>query len=65
MECWRRASFSRASWRLAAEEKGEKPKQLEPGIFIPDEGVGIRTEDIWLVTADGPELLTAGIPRIE
>ena len=37
---------------------------LEPGIFNPKEGIGIRTEDIWLVTRTGPELLTTRIPRI-
>lgn len=38
---------------------------LEPGIFIRDEGVAIRTEEIWWVRRDGPELLTTGIPRVE
>jgi Xaa-Pro aminopeptidase len=38
---------------------------LEPGIFIPEEAVGIRTEEIWWVRRDGPELLTAGVPRVE
>ncbi len=37
---------------------------LEPGIFIPDEAVGIRTEDIFLITPDGPELLTPSVPHI-
>ena len=36
---------------------------VEPGVYIPEEGFGIRIEDIVLVTEDGPELLTAGIPR--
>jgi Xaa-Pro aminopeptidase len=38
---------------------------LEPGIFIPDEGVAIRTEEIWWVRREGPEPLTTGVPRIE
>jgi Xaa-Pro aminopeptidase len=38
---------------------------LEPGIFIPEEAVGIRTEEIWWVRRDGPELLTTGVPRVE
>jgi Xaa-Pro dipeptidase len=38
---------------------------LEPGIFIPDEAVGIRTEEIWWVRRDGAELLTTGVPRVE
>ncbi|HYC33690.1 MAG TPA: Xaa-Pro peptidase family protein, partial [Gemmatimonadales bacterium] len=36
---------------------------VEPGIYLPEEGVGIRIEDDVLVTASGYELLTAGIPR--
>lgn len=36
---------------------------LEPGIFIPEAGVGIRVEDTWLITRDGAELLTTAVPR--
>jgi Xaa-Pro aminopeptidase len=36
---------------------------VEPGIYLPDEGVGIRIEDDVLVTDTGYELLTAGAPR--
>lgn len=36
---------------------------LEPGIFIPDEAVGIRIEDTWLITDGGADLLSARIPR--
>jgi Xaa-Pro aminopeptidase len=36
---------------------------VEPGIYLPDEGVGIRIEDDVLVTAAGHELLSAGAPR--
>jgi len=35
---------------------------VEPGIYIPDEGFGIRLENDIHVTADGPEDLMAGIP---
>jgi Xaa-Pro aminopeptidase len=31
---------------------------VEPGIYIPDESVGVRIEDLVLVTADGSERLT-------
>jgi Xaa-Pro aminopeptidase len=31
---------------------------VEPGIYVPDEGAGVRIEDLVLVTADGRERLT-------
>lgn len=36
---------------------------IEPGIYIPDEGIGIRIEDVVLVTKDGPVVLSRNIPR--
>jgi Xaa-Pro aminopeptidase len=36
---------------------------VEPGIYIPEEGIGIRIEDVVLVTSDGPVVLSRGIPR--
>jgi len=36
---------------------------IEPGIYIPDESLGVRIEDEVLVTASGYELLTADLPR--
>lgn len=36
---------------------------IEPGIYIPEEGIGIRIEDVVLVTKDGPEVLSRQIPR--
>lgn len=36
---------------------------IEPGIYIPDEAIGIRIEDDILVTDTGAELLSAGAPR--
>lgn len=34
----------------------------EPGIYIPDETLGVRIEDNHLVTADGNECLSAALP---
>jgi Xaa-Pro aminopeptidase len=36
---------------------------IEPGIYIPEERLGVRIEDDILVTATGHELLSAGAPR--
>ena len=36
---------------------------VEPGIYIPEEGIGIRIEDVVLVTKDGPVVLSRHIPR--
>ena len=36
---------------------------VEPGIYIPEEGIGIRIEDDVLVTDDGPLVLSRHIPR--
>ncbi|NNG15439.1 MAG: M24 family metallopeptidase [Gemmatimonadales bacterium] len=36
---------------------------VEPGIYIPEERIGIRIEDDILVTADEPEILSSGAPR--
>ena len=36
---------------------------VEPGIYIPEEGIGIRIEDDVLVTDDGPVVLSRRIPR--
>ena len=35
----------------------------EPGIYINDEGIGIRIENDILITKDGPVDLTGGVPR--
>ena len=35
----------------------------EPGIYIPEEKIGVRIEDDVLVTADGAELLSRRLPR--
>ncbi|HET9064419.1 MAG TPA: aminopeptidase P N-terminal domain-containing protein [Gemmatimonadales bacterium] len=36
---------------------------IEPGIYLPDEALGIRIEDVLLVTETGSENLSAGVPR--
>lgn len=36
---------------------------VEPGLYIPEEGIGIRVEDDVLVTEDGMENLSLAIPR--
>ena len=36
---------------------------VEPGIYIPEEGIGIRIEDDILVTKDGYKNLSADIPK--
>ena len=36
---------------------------LEPGIYIPDKGIGIRIEDEVLVTPSGARYLSDGLPR--
>jgi Xaa-Pro aminopeptidase len=36
---------------------------IEPGIYIPEENLGVRIEDILLVTEDGARNLSAGLPR--
>lgn len=34
----------------------------EPGIYLPEEGIGIRIEDDYLVTSDGAECLSKDLP---
>jgi len=36
---------------------------IEPGIYIPEENIGIRIEDMVLVTGDGAQVLTPDLPR--
>ena len=36
---------------------------IEPGIYIAEEGIGIRIEDVLLVTENGAEILSAALPR--
>ena len=36
---------------------------IEPGIYLPDEDLGVRIEDLILITSDGYEMLTRRLPR--
>ena len=36
---------------------------LEPGLYFDDEKIGIRIEDTILITKDGCEVFSAGIPK--
>jgi len=36
---------------------------VEPGIYIPEENIGVRIEDMVLVTNDGAKLLSGALPR--
>ena len=36
---------------------------VEPGIYIPEEKIGVRIEDMILITPEGSELLTKLLPR--
>jgi Xaa-Pro aminopeptidase len=36
---------------------------VEPGLYLPEERLGIRIEDVVLVTREGAEVLSSGLPR--
>lgn len=36
---------------------------IEPGVYIPEEQLGIRIEDVVLVTANGAKVLSAALPK--
>jgi Xaa-Pro aminopeptidase len=36
---------------------------VEPGIYIPEENIGVRIEDVVLVTQEGAKILSAALPR--
>ncbi len=37
---------------------------IEPGVYLPEEQLGVRIEDDVLVTPDGHEVLSAGAPKL-
>jgi Xaa-Pro aminopeptidase len=36
---------------------------IEPGVYIPEESIGVRIEDTILVTENGPKILSGALPR--
>lgn len=36
---------------------------IEPGLYEPETGIGIRIEDVVIVTADGCEVVSAAVPK--
>ena len=36
---------------------------IEPGIYIPEEGIGVRIEDVILITDSGNKIMSAALPR--
>jgi Xaa-Pro aminopeptidase len=36
---------------------------IEPGIYLPEENIGIRIEDVVLVTENGAKVLSSSLPR--
>ena len=36
---------------------------VEPGIYIPEESIGVRIEDVVLVTKDGAKIMSGALPR--
>jgi Xaa-Pro aminopeptidase len=36
---------------------------IEPGLYLPEENLGVRIEDMLLVTKDGSRLLSQALPK--
>lgn len=50
---------------LADNDEPLKPNAVitvEPGVYIPEESIGVRIEDMVLITTDAPRVLTAALP---
>jgi Xaa-Pro aminopeptidase len=47
----------------AAQLKEGMVISVEPGIYIPDEAIGVRIEDVVLVTKDGARVMSGALPR--
>lgn len=51
------------SWNSDAPLAAGMVVTIEPGLYIPEEGIGIRIEDMVLVTSDGAKVLSSKLPR--
>jgi len=36
---------------------------IEPGLYYPEKNLGLRIEDTVLITSEGCEVLTSGVPK--
>ena len=59
----RSAQFGTAYLRMARRLQQGHVVTVEPGIYLPDRGFGIRIEDDVLVTKNGHRVLSAAIPK--
>ncbi len=49
-------------WSVSAPLAADQVLAIEPAVYIASEGIGIRVEDTFLVTAQGLECLSCGAP---
>jgi Xaa-Pro aminopeptidase len=50
-------------WRPDAPLRAGAVITVEPGVYVKEKALGVRIEDTVLVTADGCEVLSAGVPK--